>query len=27
MDKEPNLLVTLPQKAHEGLIDSLFTGE
>tara|TARA_X000001036_G_scaffold82232_2_gene74063 strand:+ start:13684 stop:15714 length:2031 start_codon:yes stop_codon:yes gene_type:complete len=27
MDKEPKLIVTLPQKAQEGLIDSLFTGE
>ena len=27
MDKEPKLVITLPQKAQEGLIDSLFTGE
>jgi urocanate hydratase len=27
MDKEPKLIITLPQKAQEGLIDSLFTGE
>ncbi len=27
MVKEPNLIVTIPQKAKEELIDSLFTGE
>ncbi|MBT7460022.1 MAG: urocanate hydratase [Euryarchaeota archaeon] len=27
MNKEPKLIITLPQKAQEGLIDSLFTGE
>jgi urocanate hydratase len=27
MVKEPKLVITLPQKAQEGLIDSLFTGE